>query len=503
MILYRALLGSFFTLFCILPVLSPAQTAEYRWAIQAGAGMAQYLSHPGQSRIATQAYQPVYGIGASKYLAGGFDFRTQLQVAPNISFPSFSEQAITGPMIDMNYLLAFKFNNGVFFRESAFIGPYLLFGVGGSYVPNHPDAYLPLGGGVRFRLSPRMSVQVESMRKISLNKDYQQLANAVAFVYNLGETPDYQQIPTQEVEEELIAALLMPKDSDQDGLADHEDDCPGVKGLASLAGCPTSMTTEDIAATDPVQTEAAPTIEVTPTPLEALQEPVEGEIVAVVPEPVEAEKESPGFTEEEPATLLADAIVPPESTVATEPEGNLPDPAASAMVSPEPTELIGSGLFFDEDPAPVTETAPTPSNNQSLVALIPEEALTVRPETQPGPESVTLPCGGEAADFDPILFAYGSDQLSESAIGQLQELGQQLQSCPDLRLVLEGHTDDIGTENDNLVLSVMRAFNVKYFLVYEMGISQNRILSKGKGEQQPLASNDRRINRRVDFTFVF
>ena len=58
----------------------------------------------------------------------------------------------------------------------------------------------------------------------------------------------------------------------------------------------------------------------------------------------------------------------------------------------------------------------------------------------------------------------------------------------------------------NQVLSVLRAHKVKYYLVYEHGIRQNRIESEGFGESKPKASNDtdtgRERNRRVDFKII-
>ena len=68
-------------------------------------------------------------------------------------------------------------------------------------------------------------------------------------------------------------------------------------------------------------------------------------------------------------------------------------------------------------------------------------------------------------------------------------------------------TGPSGEEDTNLVLSVMRAYKVKYYLVYHHGISQKRIVSAGLGETQPVADNSslsgREQNRRVGMQFVF
>ena len=66
---------------------------------------------------------------------------------------------------------------------------------------------------------------------------------------------------------------------------------------------------------------------------------------------------------------------------------------------------------------------------------------------------------------------------------------------------IEGHTDSVGSEAYNLVLSRRRAERVKRFLVETFAIEPDRLLVSGHGESRPLTSNDdeesRRRNRRV------
>ena len=73
------------------------------------------------------------------------------------------------------------------------------------------------------------------------------------------------------------------------------------------------------------------------------------------------------------------------------------------------------------------------------------------------------------------------------------------------RIEIEGHTDNIGTEKDNIILSNRRADAVRRYLVGH-GISSNRITCSGFGERKPLASNStpngRRQNRRVEFVLI-
>jgi len=70
---------------------------------------------------------------------------------------------------------------------------------------------------------------------------------------------------------------------------------------------------------------------------------------------------------------------------------------------------------------------------------------------------------------------------------------------------LEGHTDSIGSENANLVLSVARATAVRQALL-ERKVSEDRITAVGYGLAKPIAPNDseagRRLNRRVEIIIL-
>ena len=73
---------------------------------------------------------------------------------------------------------------------------------------------------------------------------------------------------------------------------------------------------------------------------------------------------------------------------------------------------------------------------------------------------------------------------------------------PDVQVVITGHTDNVGSQKFNQVLSLKRAQAVKNWLVRK-GIASNRMRTVGKGENEPVASNDtaegRLENRRIEF----
>lgn len=102
-----------------------------------------------------------------------------------------------------------------------------------------------------------------------------------------------------------------------------------------------------------------------------------------------------------------------------------------------------------------------------------------------------------------IFFETGSAVLKDISYTEIGKLKNLLTYDQTLDVTIIGHTDNVGTEEDNLQLSLDRANAVKVALV-EMGISSDRIEVKGMGESMPIDNNDtlagRSNNRRTEFT---
>lgn len=102
-----------------------------------------------------------------------------------------------------------------------------------------------------------------------------------------------------------------------------------------------------------------------------------------------------------------------------------------------------------------------------------------------------------------ILFDTGSDRIRPESTPTLNEITAMLRQHPDLRLAIEGHTDNVGQPAANQALSEKRAGAVKDYLV-KQGIDAARLQPKGFGDSRPLAGNDtaegRQTNRRVELT---
>jgi outer membrane protein OmpA-like peptidoglycan-associated protein len=101
-----------------------------------------------------------------------------------------------------------------------------------------------------------------------------------------------------------------------------------------------------------------------------------------------------------------------------------------------------------------------------------------------------------------ILFQTGKADIQPESTPTLKVIGQTLKEHADLKLLIEGHTDNVGKAADNQKLSEARAEAVKQALVSEYGIDAERLTVKGYGDSKPVADNKtpegRQNNRRVE-----
>ena len=101
-----------------------------------------------------------------------------------------------------------------------------------------------------------------------------------------------------------------------------------------------------------------------------------------------------------------------------------------------------------------------------------------------------------------INFDFNQTNVRESVRRRLTRVIQMLKELPEIDVQIVGHTDDIGSAQYNLALSVRRAEAVRDY-VTARGIDAARLSVAGRGETQPLVSNatpeGQAVNRRIEF----
>ncbi len=263
-----------------------------------------------------------------------------------------------------------------------------------------------------------------------------------------------------------------PPDSDGDGVADDKDECADVPGEAPL-GCPPPDSDQDgiIDREDACKTVAGP-------------------------------KELGGCPDSD-----GDGILDKDDKCATEkgvPEQNgCPDP------DPDKDNVMAN---VDQCPGE-TGVAPHGCPDQDGDGVPDKSDQCVdKPETKNGfqdadgcPDELPKAVQKFTGAIQGITFKAASAEVQKSSFGTLDRAAKVLAEFADLRLEVQGHTDNTGDHDANVKLSDDRAQAVRNYLVSK-GIAAERIIAKGFGPDQPAADNKtaagRAKNRRIEFKLL-
>lgn len=105
---------------------------------------------------------------------------------------------------------------------------------------------------------------------------------------------------------------------------------------------------------------------------------------------------------------------------------------------------------------------------------------------------------GQSVDLNNIFFETGKWEILPSSAMELERIVGLLKENPRMAITVLGHTDDVGSEQDNQRLSEKRASAVVDYLANK-GIKKSRMKFKGMGEAKPVDEANRTKNRRVEF----
>lgn len=260
-------------------------------------------------------------------------------------------------------------------------------------------------------------------------------------------------------------------DTDNDSIPDPKDDCPEVAGLAAFNGCP-DTDGDGIKDSDDACPDAAGPIENNGCP------DTDGDGLfdflddcPTVPGPKE-NKGCPWPDTDGDGILDKDDKCP-----------YLAGPIKNDGCPYQDTD--NDGVLDKDDKCPNT---PGPVENQGCPVIEQAEQEILK------------------TAFDNLEFETGKDIIKAASIPSLTELATVLVKKTDWKLQISGHTDNVGNDQNNLVLSKKRAESVKNFLISQ-GVDAKRLNALYFGETMPIETNDtpegRQKNRRVEMTVVF
>ncbi|HSC87411.1 MAG TPA: OmpA family protein [Polyangiaceae bacterium] len=256
-------------------------------------------------------------------------------------------------------------------------------------------------------------------------------------------------------------ALIVPQpgDRDGDGFLDGDDRCPdqpeNFDGLDDLDGCPDDADTDGDRVANSV--DACP----------------------LLPEDVDGYLDADGCPDDDND---ADGLLDAADKCPNDPED--PDEYEDSDGCPEPDNDGDTALDVDD------ECPNTPGQ------------LALAPRGCPIKPALVVVTDCEVKITQQIHFSYNKAVIAKESFAVLDAVVDVLAKNPAIRLEVEGHTDDKGSDSYNKTLSDQRAQSVRKYLVSH-GVAVDRMSAHGYGEERPLVANNsdanRSLNRRVQF----
>lgn len=170
-------------------------------------------------------------------------------------------------------------------------------------------------------------------------------------------------------------------------------------------------------------------------------------------------------------------------------------------VKPEDNELIAkadSMQTIKEEVAKLDTAGTKAATDSAALAKVEEKTEPAKTDAQ----VFDKPEAGKKYTVSGLFFATGSAKIADGSNTALDNLADFLQKNPTLKIEIGGHTDNVGNPATNQRLSENRAKAVVDYLASK-GIDATRLLFKGYGDKEPVASNDdekdgRELNRRIE-----
>ena len=481
-----------------------AQNPKYPYGISFKSLFMDYQSQNGGSITDFSSYHHGFEVGLHKNISDNLNIVLPIKAgvvnSHNTEFENCFHKNVYGADLQAQYQ---------FLRPQAKVVPYVMAGVGGVLEDvGDFNIQIPFGFGLNFHVRDNAYFNWQSEYRASLADDRNNLHHGVGFVYLFGAeramddmVPPAEELMTKidsdgdglEDDLDLCPQLAGPvelkgcPDGDNDGIPDYRDDCPDVAGIGIFKGCP-DTDGDGISDNDDECPNKAGTKERNGCPEVDPSDAIKNKIV-------DADRDGDGVKDSLDSCPDVKGDGPdgcPKKIAVADRDGDgvadsfdkCPDSPGIAAFSGCP-DTDGDGIDDSRDKCPTTP-------GTVAAGGCPEIAKN---------DLSTLEVAMRAVSFDT-----GQATMTGESYEVLNQVAQLMNRYPDYNLVIEGHTDNVGSAINNQLLSERRAQACYEYLRDKAFVSPSRMTHTGYGESRPVTSNDttegRRLNRRVAFNLI-
>lgn len=388
----------------------------------------------------------------------------------------------------------------LFFKEKQFVLPYVSTGLGVMKIESTSgvDMQVPIELGLDFRLangfylstSTEYRLSFEEMKDSEVNSFTNSMFHSAGIRMIIGDKEDETPPPPPPP-----PVIEEPADADGDGVVDAEDTCPDVAGLAKFAGCP-DTDGDDIqdSVDDCPEVAGLEAFKGCPDtdsdgladnkdecPTEAGPSSNNGCPIKVVDRDNDGVEDSADDCPDTPGAAKFNGCPDTDGDGVADKKDQCPSTPGMAKFNGCP-DTDGDGVADKSDKCPTTKG--TIANNGC-------------PEIKQE-DKATLSFATQAIEFET-----GSSTIRTTSLPILDKVAGIMIKYPDYSMSINGYTDSVGNDANNLALSQKRAKACFDYLISK-GVSSSRMSSAGYGEASPIADNGtkegRQRNRRVEFS---
>lgn len=401
----------------------------------------------------------------------------------------------------LNLKLKYKFNNGYLLKEDAAISPFLVAGIGATRIDSKNDtnlsdatiandiyeANIAAGAGILFQFNDRVGLEIANTINAPLNDSWDgvskggkdlYLQHSAGLIFSLRKptdtdvdgVPDKKDKCPDTPSTAKVDSKGCPVDTDADGVADYLDACPAAAGSISLNGCP-DQDKDGVADKD----DTCPTV------------PGIARFSGC------PDSDGDGIQDAEDACPNVKGLDIFKGCPDTDGDG-VEDSKDKCADTPSGVKVDESGCIMDTDGDGVNDQE---DNCPTVAGVVANQGC---PELKPEVKQLFQKA------LQGIQFETGRAVIKKVSFPIMDAITRVMQENPSYKLIISGHTDNVGSDQTNMTLSKNRADAVANYLITK-GITPLRISSAGYGESTPVDSNataaGRTRNRRVEFKVEF